>query len=141
MPTRPGRGLRCEVVSKFLIDQCGKSEWTDGKSRDEPGLRISEHHYDGIRNVEVAPLDGQPDNRTCPIASLEHKLLQDMDGVSGEGQPGQFVERYERFLSREVGFGCDIVGRRTRAGKPIGTSLYRETPSKYWSKNGAPEFD
>jgi hypothetical protein len=37
-----------------------------------------------------------------------------MDGVSGEGQPGQFVERYERFLSREVGFGCDIVGRRTR---------------------------
>jgi len=61
MPTRPGRGLRCEVVSKFLIDQCGKSEWTDGKSRGEPGLRNSEHHYDGIRNVEVAPLDGQPD--------------------------------------------------------------------------------
>ncbi len=64
-----------------------------------------------------------------------------MDGVSGEGQPGQFVEGYERFLSREVGFGCDIVGRLTRAGKPIGTFRYRETPSKYWSKNGAPKFD
>jgi hypothetical protein len=49
----------------------------------EPGLRNSEHHYDGICNVEVAPLDRQPDNRTCPISPIEHKLL------AGGNQPGK----------------------------------------------------
>lgn len=59
------RGDERQHVEECGVDehQCGKGEWTDGKSRGEPGLRNSEHRYDGIRNVEVAPLDGQPDNR------------------------------------------------------------------------------
>jgi hypothetical protein len=84
-----------------------RSGYSPPRQRPTPhhGLR----HYDGIRNVEVAPLDGQPDHGTCPIAPIKHKLLQQKSRTSGVmyhqklEEPDSFrrviLEQFGRILS------------------------------------------
>ncbi len=52
------------------------------------------------------------------------------------------VEQFIKSASKQkVGFWLRLCKGDARGGKPIDSFLYRETLLKFWSKNGAVEFD
>ena len=85
---RPRVQMKGAMWKKIALISISPAKPSDaGRNGGEVSGDDAEHHDDAVGDIEIGPVDREPDDGAGPIAPFEHEFLDHVDGVGGRRQP------------------------------------------------------